>query len=52
MDFSTSRRLFAVASTYGDCTVSTLEIVVLVAAAFVIGFAAGRVSGLRHNRTS
>lgn len=30
---------------------STLEIVVIVVAAFVIGFAAGRVSGLRRKPT-
>lgn len=52
MDIPARGNVFALASTAGDCIVSTLEIVVLVAAAFVVGFAAGRVTGLRHNRTS
>jgi hypothetical protein len=38
----------AVAVTPGDSTVSTLEIVVSVMAAFVLGFAVGRVAGLRR----
>lgn len=48
MDFSTRRLLLEVASTNGD-SLSTLEIVILVVAAFVVGFAAGRVLSLRRN---
>lgn len=48
MDFPTRRGLPAVAVTEGD-SMSTVEIVVLVAAAFVLGFAVGRMVSLRRN---
>ena len=42
--------MLTVAGADGVGTMRTLEIVVLVAAAFVLGFAVGRVAGLRTGK--